>query len=77
MQYFRVVDSVAVNDLKTSERNKLGQLNLKHTMIWHIVAKQLSCEQVPVRAILKEFHELSGALENYHPYYHPNYHTLR
>ena len=49
-----------MNDLKTSERNKLGQLNLKHTMIWHTVAKQLSCEQVPVRAILKEYHELSG-----------------
>ena len=49
-----------MNDLKTSERNSLGQDNLKHTMLWHTVAKALSCQQVPVQAILKEFLELGG-----------------
>ena len=49
-----------MNDLKTSERNRLGQTTLKHTMLWHTVAKALSCQQVPVQAILKEFLELGG-----------------
>ena len=50
-----------MNDLKTAERNSLKQANLKHLMLWHSLAKQLSCEQLPVMAILKEFRELSGA----------------
>ena len=50
-----------MNDLKTSERNSLGQENLKNTMLWHTVAKTLSCQQVPVQAILKEFLELGGS----------------
>ena len=50
-----------MNDLKTSERNSLGQENLKNTMLWHTVAKTLSCQQVPVQAILKEFIELGGS----------------
>ena len=49
-----------MNDLKTSERNSLGQDNLKHIMLWHTVAKALPCQQVPVQAILKEFLELGG-----------------
>ena len=49
-----------MNDLKTSERNSLGQDNLKHIMLWQTVAKALSCQQVPVQAILKEFLELGG-----------------
>ena len=49
-----------MNDLKTAERNSLKQATLKHLMLWHSLAKDLSCEQVPVMAILKEFRELSG-----------------
>merc|ERR1712185_634718 len=49
-----------MNDLKTAERNSLKQANLKHLMLWHSLAKDLSCEQLPVMAILKEFRELSG-----------------
>ena len=29
-------------------------------MIWYTVAKQLTCEQLPVWAILKEFREMAG-----------------
>ena len=29
-------------------------------MIWHSYAKELKCEEVPVLAILEEFHKLSG-----------------
>ena len=49
-----------MNDLKTSERNRLMN-DLKNTMLWHTVAKTLSCQQVPVQAILKEFLELGGS----------------
>ena len=49
-----------MNDLKTAERNSLKQATLKHLMVWHSLAKDLSCEQLPVMAILKEFRELSG-----------------
>ena len=49
-----------MNDLKTSERNLVKQATLKHLMLWHRLAKHLSCEQLPVMAILKEFRELGG-----------------
>ena len=42
-----------MNDLKTSERNSLGQANLKHLMTWHVGGKDLKSEQVPVMDILK------------------------
>ena len=49
-----------MNDLKTAERNSLGQTNLKNLMLWHTMAKQLKCEEVPVMAILQVFRELAG-----------------
>ena len=49
-----------MNDLKTVERSTLNQENLKNLMIWHTVAKQLTCAQVPVMAILEEFRKMSG-----------------
>ena len=49
-----------MNDLKTAERNTLGQENLRNLMIWHMEGKSLPCAQVPVLAILKEFRELAG-----------------
>ena len=48
-----------MNDLKTAERNKLGNDNLKNLMTWHILGKQLKCEQVPVMSILKEFRDMA------------------
>mgnify|MGYP003687076801 CR=1 FL=1 len=44
-----------MNDLKTAERNSLGQRNLNNLMVWHTSAKHLTCAEVPVLAILKEF----------------------
>ena len=48
-----------MNDLKTAERSRLGT-SLKDLMIWHTMGKQLSCEQVPVAPILREFRALAG-----------------
>ena len=48
------------HDLKTSERNSLGQVNLKHLMTWHVGGKDLKSEEVPVLDILKEFRALAG-----------------
>ena len=49
-----------MNDLKTSERNHLGQVNLKNLMMWHVASKGQKTEEVPVMDILKEFRELAG-----------------
>ena len=49
-----------MNDLKTSERNRLGQDNLKHLMMWHVVGKDLKSEEVPVLEILKGYRALAG-----------------
>ena len=49
-----------VNDLKTSERNRLSQENLRSIMIWHYEGSQLPCVKVPVVEILTEFHKLAG-----------------
>ena len=50
-----------MNDLKTAERNKLGQVNLKNLMMWHVTGKDVKSEVVPVMDILKEFRELASA----------------
>ena len=50
-----------MNDIKTSTRTSLGQRNLKNLMLWHSMAKDLSCRDVPVMAILKEFREMAPA----------------
>ena len=49
-----------MNDLKTAERNRVGQKNLKNLMIWHSIAKKLSFVELPVVAILEEFRRLGG-----------------
>ena len=46
--------------LKTAERNRLGQENLTHLMIWHLCAKESSCAELDVRPILDEFVRLAG-----------------
>ena len=48
-----------MNDLKTAERNSLGK-NLKNLMKWHFMAKEMSCEQVPVMEILHKICLLAG-----------------
>ena len=49
-----------MNDLKTAERSRLGQTNLRNLMIWHAIAKKVSYVELPVVAILKEFRRLGG-----------------
>ena len=49
-----------MNDLKTSQRERMGQENLKNQMLWHTVAKGLKCEEVPVVAILNEWRKMAG-----------------
>ena len=60
-----------MNDLKTAERNLMGQQNLKNLMLWHIMGYKtdaegkkvkMPCCDVPVMAILKEFRSM--AFEN-------------
>jgi len=60
-----------MNDLKTTERNSMGQQNLKNLMLWHIMGYKtdtegkkvkMPCCDVPVMAILKEFRSM--AFEN-------------
>ena len=60
-----------MNDLKTAERNLMGQQNLKNLMLWHIMGYKMDAEgkkvkmpccDVPVMAILKEFRVM--AFEN-------------
>ena len=48
-----------MNDLKTAERNSLGNI-LENLMKWHFMAKEMPCEQVPVMEILHEFCLLAG-----------------
>ena len=50
-----------MNDLKTSERNALGQANLRNLMVWHTAAKDLACADLPVMSSLKKFRELSSS----------------
>ena len=38
-----------------------GDTKETNVMIWHSFSKELSCNKLPVMAILKEFRELSGA----------------
>uniref|UniRef100_A0A7S0LQS7 HAT C-terminal dimerisation domain-containing protein n=1 Tax=Coccolithus braarudii TaxID=221442 RepID=A0A7S0LQS7_9EUKA len=53
-----------MNDLKTSERNRLGA-NLKNLMTWHYMAKEQACTDVPVWEILHEFRLLAGIKGRY------------
>ena len=54
-----------MNDLKSAERNKLGNTNLRNLMFWHALGKDLKCEQVPVMSILKEFRDMTGERGRY------------
>ena len=47
-----------MNDIKTSERSRLGQRNLANLMFWHYHGRNMKAWEVPVQEILKEFHEL-------------------
>ena len=49
-----------MNDIKTAERARMGQRNLKKLMLWHRMAKDLKAQDVPVMAILKEFRAMAG-----------------
>jgi hypothetical protein len=60
-----------MNDIKTAERSRMGTNTLKNLMLWHRMArlleadgslssKHLSCYDVPVMAIVKEFREMAG-----------------
>ena len=44
-----------MNDIKTSERSRLGQKNLKNLMLWHRLGRTCKVQDTPVIAILKEF----------------------
>ena len=47
-----------INDIKTSERSRLGQRNLANLMFWHYHGRNMKAWEVPVQEILKEFREL-------------------
>ena len=47
-------------DIKTAERSSMNQENLKNLVVWHTMSNHLTCEQLPVMAILKEFREMAG-----------------
>jgi len=49
-----------MNDIKTELRSTMKQKTLKHLMIWHSIAKDLKCEEVPVMDILKKFRDCAG-----------------
>ena len=44
-----------MNDIKTSERSRLGQRNLAALMFWHYHGKDLKPWQLPVQDIIKYF----------------------
>ena len=43
-----------MNDIKTSERESLGQTVLRNLMHWHIEGKEMALKDVPTMAILME-----------------------
>ena len=49
-----------MNDIKTAERARMGQTNLKNLMLWHRMAKELKPQDLPVMTILKEFRAMAG-----------------
>ena len=78
-----------MNDIKTDERSSMGQQNLTNLMLWHAHAvkpvtdkngkvveyKHISCQEVPVMAILKEFREMASKTFGRRP--HPGVENLR
>ena len=68
-----------MNDLKTAERNRLNQENLKNLMLWHIMGytmgadgkkEKMKSHDVPVMAILKEFRAMADGTHGRKPH-HP------
>ena len=64
-----------MNNIKTSERSRLG-VNLKHLMLWHHMAckqnedgtlsgKHIACCEVPVMEIIKVWRSLAGPKGRY------------
>ena len=49
-----------MNNIKTADRATMGQQKLKNLMLWHEMGKELTPQEVPVMAILKEFREMAG-----------------
>ena len=49
-----------MNDIKTSERSRLGQRNLAALMFWHYHGKDLKPWQLPVQDILEYFHAMAA-----------------
>ena len=49
-----------MNELKTADRSRMSQQNLRNIMLWYSMAKDLKPQELPVLAILKKFRELSG-----------------
>ena len=48
-----------MNDIKTSERERLGQTVLRNLMHWHIEGKEMALKDVPVMSILKEWRAMA------------------
>ena len=48
-----------MNDIKTAERESLGQTVLRNLMHWHIEGKGMACKDVLVMAILKEWRSMA------------------
>ena len=48
-----------MNDIKTSERERLGQTVLRNLMHWHIEGKEMALKDVPTMAILKEWRAMA------------------
>ena len=49
-----------MNNIKTADRARMGQQNLKNLMLWHEMGKELTPQELPVMAILKEFRAMAG-----------------
>ena len=52
-----------MNDIKTSERERLGQTTLRNLlgnlMQWHIEGREMALKDVPVMSILKEWRAMA------------------
>ena len=44
-----------MNNIKTADRSKLSQNNLRNLMLWHYHGKRFRLDQLPWQSILKEF----------------------
>ena len=49
-----------MNNIKTSERSRLNDENVRNLMLWYVAAKDIPPENIPCMAILQNFRELAG-----------------